>query len=194
MHITGVVLAGGKSQRMGQNKAYLQRFDQSMLDFTVALLEAAGVDQIVINTNQPHPLRYQRIADIHPDSGPLAGIHATMQTYLGQTDALLCMPIDMPCMQVSSLQMLLNQGKQTRHVVHMANHPLPLFVPCSDVVFMDITERVTYHKGLSVRQFAQSQLAEVMTIDAHAAWTNTNTPEQWDAAMQALSCQSLQQS
>jgi molybdopterin-guanine dinucleotide biosynthesis protein A len=187
MHITGVVLAGGKSQRMGQNKAYLQRFDQSMLDFTVEILAAVGVDQIVINANQPHPLHYQRIADVHPDAGPLSGIHAVMHTYQGQTDALLCMPIDMPCMQIASLQALLNQGRETRQIVHMANHPLPLFIPCSDVHFMDITERVTYQKGLSVRHFAQSHLAHVLSTETQAAWTNTNTPEQWDAALQNLS-------
>lgn len=187
MHITGVVLAGGKSQRMGQNKAYLQRFDQSMLDFTVALLTATGIDRVVINTNQPHPLHYQRIADIHPECGPLAGIHAAMHTYIGQTDALLCMPIDMPCMQVQWLQNLLNQGKRTRRFVHVANHPLPLFVPCTDSIFMDLTERVTSAQGLSVQQFVQAHGADVITLDVDDAWTNTNTPDQWERALEKIS-------
>jgi len=76
--VAGIVLAGGKSTRMGTNKALLPLGQQSLLDTIVATLRPLFAEIIVVsNTPELYQDLNVRLArDIIPDRGPLSGIHA----------------------------------------------------------------------------------------------------------------------
>ena len=87
---TGVVLAGGKSSRMGTDKADLVLKNKTLLHNACDLLKDAGAKNILISRNIINPLKSSShyspsdypsekyVKDIYPNSGPLGGIYSTL--------------------------------------------------------------------------------------------------------------------
>ena len=77
VEITGVVLAGGKSSRMRENKAFLDVDGQTLLERVVTGLRAVFPEVIIVGDPDAYRgLADRVVADIFPGVGPLAGIHA----------------------------------------------------------------------------------------------------------------------
>ncbi|KYH31243.1 molybdenum cofactor guanylyltransferase [Neomoorella mulderi] len=74
----GIVLAGGKSTRMGTNKALLPLGQESMLATVVTALRPL-FPEIIVVTNTPElyrDLKARLVPDVIPGRGPLSGFHA----------------------------------------------------------------------------------------------------------------------
>lgn len=83
--VYGLVLSGGKSKRMGHDKALLERDGQSQLAFIVALLEPQ-VERVFVSTrddqeHEPERRQFTQIVDRYSDMGPLAGILSAMDEH-----------------------------------------------------------------------------------------------------------------
>lgn len=75
--ITGIILSGGKSIRMGQDKAFLLFSDRPLIETMIDKLKAACGDLIIV-TNKPYLYQkydVQLAVDIIKNKGPLGGIH-----------------------------------------------------------------------------------------------------------------------
>ncbi|MBI2854800.1 MAG: molybdenum cofactor guanylyltransferase [Chloroflexi bacterium] len=97
--VTGVVLAGGKSSRLGRNKAFEVVGEESLLKRTTRRLSALG--EVLVVTNHQFALSLQdqdlgaRVAeDIWPGMGPLGGIHSALKA--ATTQYILVVACDMP--------------------------------------------------------------------------------------------------
>ncbi len=105
----GLVLAGGKSRRMGQDKALLQRDGQSQLSYVASLLEGV-VERVFVSArpdqkDDPERSRYETIVDRYTDIGPIAGILSAMDGY---PDAdWLVVACDLPNVDAETLEFLL---------------------------------------------------------------------------------------
>lgn len=78
MKVSGIVLAGGRSSRMGQDKTLLSINAETLIERTVKELHKA-VDEIIIASNQKCKYNLAgtvEIPDVFPGRGPLGGIHA----------------------------------------------------------------------------------------------------------------------
>ena len=73
MKIAGIVLAGGQSSRMGQDKAKLTIEDHTLLSRAVNLLQAAGFEDCYVSGNYQG---FNCIVDTQSELGPIAGIAA----------------------------------------------------------------------------------------------------------------------
>lgn len=75
---TAIILAGGKSSRMGFDKQFLKIDQRRLMDWLASKLRTE-FDEIIIVTNKPEyyiGLSHKIITDKLIDKGPLAGIHA----------------------------------------------------------------------------------------------------------------------
>lgn len=76
----GYVLAGGKSSRMGQNKALLEVMGEPLVAIMVRSLAAVAQGVTVVGDPQIYAgLGFPVIPDHYPGCGPLAGIHAVLR-------------------------------------------------------------------------------------------------------------------
>ncbi len=100
MRAVGIVLCGGKSQRMGRAKAWLPWQGQPMVSHVVGVLLRA-VDEVIVvasETLELPPLEARVVRDREPELGPLAGIReglAQMEAelaYVTGTDAPFLTP------------------------------------------------------------------------------------------------------
>ena len=113
--VTSFILAGGRSSRMGTDKALLSFGNQTLLER--ALRTAAKVtDAISIVGPRERYARYGEVVeDIFPDCGPLGGIHAALSAT--QTDMNLMLSVDMPGMEAAFLSWLLEQARQAAELI-----------------------------------------------------------------------------
>lgn len=116
--MTGVVLAGGRSERMGVAKALLRLNDETFLQRAVAVLQALCEAVIVAaNPEQPLPevVGCKVVADEQPGLGPLGGL----VTGLAASDdewhlALAC---DLPLARREMLRLLMDNAHDADAVV-----------------------------------------------------------------------------
>ncbi|MBL7962746.1 MAG: molybdenum cofactor guanylyltransferase [Flavobacteriales bacterium] len=114
---TGVVLAGGRSSRMGRDKALVEWEGRSLLDRALDKLDPHVREVLVIG----EPEKYGHvgpfvIADEWPGKGPLGGL-ATAMRY-ASNDRLLVIACDLPGLNDRLFEMLKGQlGKATEAVV-----------------------------------------------------------------------------
>lgn len=73
-----LILAGGKSKRMGKNKAMVERPDGSLQIDHIARLARGVCDTVLLSVGETGecPLPLPRISDLHPGEGPLAALEA----------------------------------------------------------------------------------------------------------------------
>lgn len=105
--VTGVLLAGGKSRRMGQDKARLALNGRPLVDSALTLLERLFT-QILIAGDRPDLARANRpaVADVYPGSA-LGGLHTGLRA--AATDWIFVVPCDMPFPDIRIARRLLER-------------------------------------------------------------------------------------
>src|SRR2546423_13651027 len=99
MTISAVLLAGGKSRRMGQDKATILFRNGPLWKIQLDLLRKLRPDELFISAQSDPPWRppdVKFVSDEQPSRGPLGGIAATLSQIT--TDHLLALAVDMPFM------------------------------------------------------------------------------------------------
>jgi len=94
--VTGVILAGGASRRMGSNKALLKVGDTTLIEGIYRTLAPIFRD-IVIVTNTPEEYAFlpcRTVPDIYPGAGSIAGLHSALTN--SATERAFVVACDMP--------------------------------------------------------------------------------------------------
>ncbi len=106
-NITAIILAGGKSSRIGTDKAFLKLNGESVIERIYNLLTKIFSDVIIISNN---PEKFQFLTpkvykDIYPHFGPLSGIHAGLSN--SQTENNFFISCDMPLVTEEVIRFIL---------------------------------------------------------------------------------------
>lgn len=108
LDLAAVLLAGGKSRRMGREKALLFLDGRPVVQILAERLSRL-TDQVFISTNDPQTFTFlglPSITDIYPGRGPLGGLHAAM-THTSRP-LLLVLACDLPGASTDFLQYLID--------------------------------------------------------------------------------------
>jgi len=106
----GFVLAGGRSTRMGQDKARLPLAGRSLLELALDKLRALPLAAAprIAGTHSDHA---GVVADLHPGCGPLSGIEAALAASTQPLNVFL--PVDMPLLPPPFLLWMLRRAQTT---------------------------------------------------------------------------------
>jgi molybdenum cofactor guanylyltransferase len=125
--LTGVVLAGGNSSRMGTDKAVLTIDGQSLMDRTIDVLFAVAKRVVVVGFAQSRSeawlANHQRndaltfVDDLYPNEGPLGGVLSAFCATETDTE-LLVVSCDLPLLSIEVLRILAQStGSNESHVI-----------------------------------------------------------------------------
>jgi molybdenum cofactor guanylyltransferase len=99
--IGGYVLAGGKSSRMGRDKALLELGGRPLAARAVSKLERVCREVHILSSNAELSVYAPLVRDLHEDCGPLGGIEAALENSRHPWNLFL--PVDMPFLPASLL-------------------------------------------------------------------------------------------
>ena len=116
MKFTVIILAGGKSSRMGQDKGLVLYRGKRMVEHVIAACQELASD-ILISTNNPEYsfLGYKLIPDNYKNRGPIGGMQAALE-YSDTEDNIFC-PCDMPNLHPGILQEIIIKSEGESVVV-----------------------------------------------------------------------------
>lgn len=135
--ITGIILAGGKSSRMGTDKGLIVLNELFFVEHIInALQPLVGKIIIVSNNSNYDILGFQRVPDLIKNSGPLAGLYSGLSN--SETENNLVLSCDVPFINTEVLQLLVNNIENEFQIVQLKsqNKTMPLIAlykkECSD--------------------------------------------------------------
>jgi molybdopterin-guanine dinucleotide biosynthesis protein A len=102
--VTGFILAGGKSTRMGTDKAFIEFEGRTLLARAFDLARSVTPNVSIVGAGEKFAPFAPVVEDIFPDRGPLGGIHAALRA--SQTELNFMLAVDMPFLSVTFLQYL----------------------------------------------------------------------------------------
>lgn len=114
------VLAGGRSTRMGQDKALLRLADKTLIEHAVSKLAQLTPDVYILGSRTELSPFAPLVPDLHEGCGPLGGMEAALaHSFL---DWALLVPVDMPFLPVTLLR------RWIAAVLHQAGARLSFFI------------------------------------------------------------------
>jgi len=178
MKVLGAIIAGGKSSRMGQDKALMVWHGKALIEH-VTLRLGPQVDALVINTNiapfsQQEKAALKTIPDLLTTGTPLAGLHAVL-AYASATnfDAVLTCPCDTPLLPLDLRERLAGAGPAIAASPGQA-HYLTGFWPVALLPALDVAL-----KGglIRVKDWVKLCDARIVEWQGEDPFINLNTPE-----------------
>lgn len=125
--LTGYVLAGGKSTRMGRDKAVLSFNGQTLLETALAAACSVAREVFILGLSELYSSYGTVIPDIFPGCGPLGGIHAALKHT--QTELNLILAVDTPFLSNRLLEYLQDRARESGAMVtapEINGYPQPL--------------------------------------------------------------------
>jgi molybdenum cofactor guanylyltransferase len=191
INVTGILLAGGKSRRMGEDKRYLVVGEQTLLERGLGVLRSIFQEVLVVIAQDSPPLDVtdRVVRDLVPDCGSLGGLYTGLTR--ATTPYIFIVACDMPFLDPAVISQFISHTV-TEDIV-MAKlatrlHPMHALYGkrCLPVVEQMISARqlriqdMVSHASLRVRYITE---ADLFTIDPSGrSFQNVNTPDDLEAA------------
>ncbi|MEP4888748.1 MAG: molybdenum cofactor guanylyltransferase [Aliiglaciecola sp.] len=186
----GLILAGGRSSRMGVDKSTLSLSGESFLQLAIKRFESIGIHNYVVSSNSLEGAMADRLFD----KGPLAALDALLnlpQSRLNNVDGVLVVPIDMPLFPAASLKQLALQGAERHFACYFRSHPMPFFIQL-DAQFAATLKQQIESDDRSIFSLLKKLSAVEINYNkgqiAKDAFYNVNTPEQMQKVEQMNQC------
>lgn len=116
--VTAFILAGGKSTRMGSDKAFVTLEGRTLLSRALELARSVTPDVRIVGDRAKFAQFAPVVEDLFPQCGPLGGIHAALRA--SQTDLNLLLAVDLPLISPELLQYLITRARGAAAMVTAA--------------------------------------------------------------------------
>ena len=183
--LSGIVLAGGQSRRMGRNKALLELEGQTLIARVLERLSPL-CDELIISANDVElyaDLPVQVVPDLIAGRGALSGIHAGLATM--RHDKAVVVACDMPFLSLSLLRYMVVMSSgydvvaprvdgffEPLHAVYSAR----CVEPIAQLIAKGPRRVVDLYRQIRLREVTK---ADVQLFDAALSFVNVNTHKEW---------------
>ena len=125
--ITGIILAGGKSSRIGSDKGFLSLNGATFISHIIKAIKPFVNDIIIVSNNSDYDVyKLKRVADIIEDAGPLAGLYSGLNE--SETEYNLVLSCDVPLINGAVLNKLIKGFDAEKDIIQLKskNRTMPL--------------------------------------------------------------------
>ncbi|MDF1548282.1 MAG: molybdenum cofactor guanylyltransferase [Bacteroidales bacterium] len=184
---TGIILCGGKSNRMGKNKALLSFGKDTIIELVAKTLSTI-CDQVIIstNSNELYFLPYTKVADKLVDIGPIAGFHSSLLET--KTEHNFIVSCDTPFISSALLLHLFNHSKNYDVVLPVfENHLQPMTGYFNKNIIKIIENQIEAGNIKPINIFENAKM-NALKIDSALnfyhkyLFFNINSPEEYEQA------------
>jgi molybdopterin-guanine dinucleotide biosynthesis protein A len=109
LDLTAFILAGGKSTRMGADKAFVDYGGRTLLARALDLARSVASDVRIVGSKEKFAAFAPVVEDVLRDCGPLGGIHAALRA--SSTELNVVLAVDVPFVSWAFLQYLITQAR-----------------------------------------------------------------------------------
>ncbi|OEK08177.1 hypothetical protein A8C32_01565 [Flavivirga aquatica] len=186
-NITGIILAGGKSTRMGTDKGFLLLNEKPFIQYSIDALKPL-VSEIIIVSDHPEydTLGFKRVTDFIKDAGPVAGIYSGLEA--SKTNYNLILSCDIPLIKTDILEKLVRTIHFETNIIQIESigktMPLiALYKKQCKTTFYNLLQKGERRLRVAVKTCGVKNI----TLDSvnNICTMNVNTPEQLKAVENA---------
>lgn len=191
MKAGAIILSGGRSSRMGTNKALLPIAEKTNIERIRDELYSL-FDHIILVTNEPERygfLKLKMVPDEHPGKGPLAGVHAGLKA--SDYEENIVVACDMPFVSAEIAGTLAKNLKSYDALVPVIEGKRhPLFAAYQKRVVGEAESRLKagelrmgdFLEALHTRYLEENDLMAYGASNLERVFFNMNHPEEYDKA------------
>jgi molybdopterin-guanine dinucleotide biosynthesis protein A len=190
--LAAFILAGGKSTRMGTDKAFLELEGQTLLAHALALAGSVTPRVGIVGDQAKRAGFGNVIEDVYRNRGPLGGIHAALTNSTAELNLVLA--VDLPFLEKNFLEYLVSAARDGQVTVTVPRTDGG-FQPLGAVYrhkFVEAAERALRMGNNKIDQlFAPADTRVLEEDELRSAgfcaemFRNVNTPEDWNLAKSA---------
>ena len=187
--VTGVILAGGKSRRMGQDKRRLAWGETTLLGHVVATLRPVVGELLVVvdDARRVRHLDARVIEDLVPGTHALGGLYTGLT--LASRDRCFVCACDAPLLQPALIRFLCEQAEGFDLAIPQTDRGLqPLHAVYAKSVLPAIEEQLQ-RRQFNLHTLVTKVRANVVPLDrlrpfdpAGLSFLNVNTPQEYEVA------------
>lgn len=171
-----VILAGGKSSRMGQDKASMILAKKQVIQYVIDNLSSVFEEVYVSGNHSNYPNTKGIIKDVTVENGPMGGIHSALE--FCKEDIFVC-SCDMPF--VSSDLIVDFVKKKVKDKINVVRHDRKIYpvLGIYPIAILDALAESIESENLRMTSFLEQQKAHYIDYDDafETQLLNINTPE-----------------
>ncbi|MBK7175512.1 MAG: molybdenum cofactor guanylyltransferase [Bacteroidales bacterium] len=192
MKPTGIILAGGKSSRMGQEKGLVELGGKRLIDIAIEnLSKVCETILISSNGNSFNDTGFQVIKDVEPGIGPMGGLYSALLH--SKTALNLVLSVDLPFVNEGLLKHLIESSKGYQAAVPWSGqeHYEPLCA-CYDLSILPLMEASVKSGNYKLPDLFRLINLNPLPIEPHlpfyheALFMNINTKDDLNAAQKLI--------
>jgi len=189
--LTAFILAGGKSTRMGTDKAFVDCAGRTLLARALELTRSVAFDVRIVGSKEKFAAFAPVVEDVIRDCGPLGGIHAALRA--SSTELNVMLAVDVPFVSRAFLQYLIAQARRAPEAAVVVPRGDGGWQPLCAVYhreFASVAERALLAGRNKIDRLFDEVRTRVIEQEelegagfSSAVFRNLNTPEELEAEL-----------
>ncbi len=182
--IGGIILAGGKSSRMGQNKAMMKIADKHLIEYVYDIINKF-TNQIIISSNNDEYsfLSCKTVPDLYQNIGPVAGIFSCLKK--AKYEKNIVMSCDTPFVSEKIIKEIIQKSSNYDVTIVRNGDFIEPLIGVYNKSIINIFEKAILEKNYSIRRVIKQSniniidLQEDNLVDFQKSFFNINNQKEF---------------